>query len=431
MGKSTILSNMIHEDIQMGRGVCVIDPHGDLADDALASVPKHRVKDVVLFDPSDRDNPVALNMFDNEDPNKKPLIASGIVAVLKKLNADSWGPRLEYILRNTTLALLDFPGSTFLGILRMYTDEYFRNRVVKEIQDPVVKRFWIEEFGKLEQKQILEQVGSIQNKVGQFLSNSIIRNILGQTKSSIDIRKIMDEGKILIVNLSKGKIGEDNATLLGSMLITKIQLDVMGRADMKEEDRKDFYLYVDEFQNFATDSFGTILSEARKYKLNLTMANQYVAQMPDSVRDAVFGNIGSMVTFQVGVDDTPLFVRQYGEQVTETDLMEIGKFKYYTRMLINGMPSNPFSVDALPPPRDEVDHNTIIEAIRYSRDNYTKKSSEVEEEIDSWEKKYEDPKKGEKEKKLADKKSAYEAKKAQLIKEGKWDPAGFNKKKNG
>jgi hypothetical protein len=274
MGKSTLLENMIYSDIMSGKGVGVIDPHGDLADAVLNFVPSSRVNDVVLIDPSDKDYAVAFNMLENVDPALGSIVCSGLVGIFKKIYADSWGPRLEHILRNTILALLEYPGTSMLGITRILADESYRKKVVKNIQDPVVKSFWVDEFAKMQDKLRVEAISPIQNKVGQFLSSPTIRNIVGQPKSTIDLRFFMDKGKIVIVNLSKGKLGEDNSALLGAMFITKFQLDAMSRANIKEADRKDFYLYVDEFQNFATDSFATILSEARKYKLNLTMANQ-------------------------------------------------------------------------------------------------------------------------------------------------------------
>jgi len=307
MGKSTVLENMVYDDIQKGRGVAVVDPHGELADKVTAMIPKSRINDAVIFDPSDSNYPVSFNMLEVKSPDHRPLVASGLVGVFKKMYADSWGPRLEYILRNCILALTEFDGATLLGIPRMLIDPIYREKVVTQVTDPVVKTFWVDEFANMTDKLRTEAISPIQNKVGQFLSSPVIRNILGQAKSSIDIRFAMDTKKIFVVNLSKGKIGEDNSSLLGSMLITKFQLDAMSRADIDPEKREDFYLYVDEFQNFATDSFATILSEARKYKLNLVMANQYVQQMEEDVMYAVFGNVGSLIAFQVGFDDAEYF----------------------------------------------------------------------------------------------------------------------------
>ena len=317
MGKSTVLENMIIDDIWAGKGVAVVDPHGDLAEKIIEYIPKERINDVDYFNPADMDNPIAFNVVEQVEPHLRHLVASGLIGVFQKLWADSWGPRLEYILRNTILAILDYPGSTLLAVIRMLSDKGFREKVVENVKDPVVRSFWINEFAGYADKFASEAVSPIQNKVGQFLSSSLIRNIIGQVKSTIDMREIMDEGKILILNLSKGRIGEDNSQLLGSMLITKIQLAAMSRVDTPEKDRKDFYLYVDEFQNFTSDSFANILSEARKYRLNLTLAHQYVEQLTETVKPAVFGNVGTMIVFRVGATAAEELVQEFAPRFTE------------------------------------------------------------------------------------------------------------------
>ncbi|MFA5829101.1 MAG: DUF87 domain-containing protein [Candidatus Gracilibacteria bacterium] len=384
MGKSTLLENMIFADIQAGRGLAVVDPHGDLADDVLNFIPARRTNDVIIFDPSDRDFPVAFNMLENIDPALNSIVCSGLVGIFKKIYAESWGPRLEHILRNTVLSLLEYPNTTMLGIPRILQDKDFRARVVRKITDPIVKSFWVNEFEKMDPKIRVEAISPILNKVGQFLSSPIIRNILGQPKSAIDLRFAMDHKKIVIVNLSKGKIGEDTSSLLGSMMITKFQLDAMSRANVPEEDRTDFYLYVDEFQNFATDSFSTILSEARKYRLNLTMANQYIAQMPEEVRDAVFGNVGSVLSFQVGFDDAEFLSGQYGEEVLPNDLVALSKYTAYTRLLIDGMPSKTFSMDTLAPPQFDQEEGRLEKVIKLSRERYATPREIVEDKIRRW-----------------------------------------------
>lgn len=384
MGKSTLLENMIYSDIQAGKGVAIVDPHGDLAEDVLNFVPSHRTNDVVIFDPSDRDFPVAFNMLENIDSSLNSIVCSGLVGIFKKIYADSWGPRLEHILRNTILSLLEYPDTTMLGIPRILQDKDFRSKVVRKISDPIVKSFWINEFEKMDPKNRIEAISPILNKVGQFLSSPIIRNILGQPNSAIDLRFAMDHKKIVIVNLSKGKIGEDNSSLLGAMIITKFQLDAMSRANVPEKDRVDFYLYVDEFQNFATDSFATILSEARKYKLNLTMANQYIAQMPEEVRDAVFGNVGTIVSFQVGFDDADYLYKQYGEEVTATDLVSLSKYTAYSRLLIDGMPSKTFSMETMPPPKLSVEEGRREKIIKMARERYSTSRAVVEDKIRRW-----------------------------------------------
>ncbi|MFC1616483.1 type IV secretory system conjugative DNA transfer family protein [Patescibacteria group bacterium] len=384
MGKSTLLENMIFSDIIAGKGVGVIDPHGDLAEAVLNFVPSNRTNDVILIDPSDREYAVAFNMLENVDPALNSIVCSGLVGIFKKIYAHSWGPRLEHILRNTILALLEYPGTTMLGITRILQDYEYRNKIIKKIQDPVVKSFWYEEFNKMPEKTRVEAVSPIQNKVGQFLSSPIIRNVVGQVKSTVDIRFAMDKGKIVIINLSKGKIGEDNSALLGAMFITKFQLDAMSRANIPEKDRKNFYLYVDEFQNFATESFATILSEARKYKLNLTMANQYIAQMEDEVRDAVFGNVGSILSFQVGFDDAEYLSLQFGEQVLPSDLVSLSKYNAYMKLLVDGMPTKTFSLVTLPPPEFEIDPNRVDKVKKVTRERYANKTTVIEDKIKRW-----------------------------------------------
>ncbi len=384
MGKSTLLDNMILSDIQAGKGVAVVDPHGDLADHILDNIPSNRTNDVIVFDPSDRDHPVAFNMLENIDPAMNSVVASGLVGIFKKLYADSWGPRLEHILRNTILSLLEYPNTTMLGIPRILADADFRRRVVRKISDPIVKKFWADEFEKMHERQRTEAISPIQNKVGQFLSSSIIRNIVGQPKSMIDLRYVMDNKKIFVCNLSKGKIGEDNSSLLGSMIITKFQLDAMSRSNIPEKDRTDFYLYVDEFQNFATDSFATILSEARKYRLNLTMANQYIAQMSEEVQDAVFGNVGTLMSFQVGYDDAEAISKQFSEIALPNDLVQLPKYNLYAKLLIDGMPSQPFSAATLSPAEGAVEDGRRDKVIRLSRERYAKPRAVVEDKIKRW-----------------------------------------------
>ena len=385
MGKSVLLENMVYSDVNAGKGVAVIDPHGDLADAIIDCVPSHRINDVVILDPSDVSHPFAFNMLEyTEDPNQRNLMVSGLLGVFKKMYSESWGPRLEHILRNCLLALAEYPNTSVLGVMRILVDNDYRRRVVDKVTNPMVRSFWIDEFGKMQDRMRTEAISPIQNKVGQFLSSPMIRNIIGQVKSTVNIRFMMDTGKIIVINLSKGKIGEDNSSLLGSMLITKFQLDAMSRASIAEKDRRDFYLYVDEFQNFATDAFATILSEARKYKLNLTMANQYVAQMPDEVRDAVFGNVGTSLCFQVGFDDAEYFSNQFSEEVLPNDIVTIAKYNAYTKLMIDGMPSKTFSLATLPPPEINIDEERREKIVRLSRERYCKPREVVEDKILRW-----------------------------------------------
>ena len=382
VGKTTLIENMLVQDVKNGKGVALVDPHGDVAERILDAIPPERTNDVVYFDPADVHFPVAFNVLEAIDPDYKYLVASGLVSALKKMWADSWGPRLEYILRNTILALLDYPGSTMLGITRMLADKNYRKKVVTQIKDPVVRSFWIDEFANYNERFRSEAISPIQNKVGQFLSSAIIRNIVAQPKSTIDMKDIMDSGKILIVNVSKGRIGEDNSALLGAMIITKIQLAAMDRAKIPEEERRDFYLYVDEFQNFATESFASILSEARKYRLNLIIAHQYITQMEEPVRDAVFGNVGTLITFRIGAFDAEYLEKEYAPQFTEADLVNLDKYNAYIKLMINGVTSAPFSMETIPPTAEMYDSEAKV--ISVSRERYARKREVVEEKIARW-----------------------------------------------
>lgn len=384
MGKSTLLENMIISDMNAGRWVAVVDPHGDLAEAVIWHIPKNRTNHTIIFDPSDKHWPISFNMLEDINPEHRSLVASGLVGIFKKIFWDSWGPRLEHTLRNTILALLEYPNSTLISIPLMLTSDAFRQRVVSKVTDPVVKKFWTHEFGKLNPSQRTETVSPILNKVGQFLSSPLLRNVLGQWKNSFSLRWAMDKWKIIIVNLSKWKIGEDASSLLWAMLITKFQLDAMSRADIPEKDRTDFYLYVDEFQNFATDSFATILSEARKYKLNLVMANQYIDQMPDEVKGAVFGNVWTLVSFQVWPNDAKLIKEALWWTITENDLINAKKYNAYLKLLVDGMPSNIFSAAMFPPiKKDEQElQSRYTKILQVSREKYCKPKAQVEEKID-------------------------------------------------
>ncbi|MFH1326212.1 MAG: type IV secretion system DNA-binding domain-containing protein [Candidatus Falkowbacteria bacterium] len=384
MGKSVLQENMIINDIQAGYGIAVVDPHGDLVEKVVKYIPPHRINDVIYFNPSDIDHPVAFNVVEKVKPEYRHLVASGLIGIFQKLWADSWGPRLEYILRNAILAILDYPDSTLMGVTRMLSDKSFRKKVVDQIQDPVVKAFWVNEFAGYADKFASEAVSPIQNKVGQFLSSSLIRNIVGQVKSSIDIRGVMDEGKILLMNLSKGHIGEDNSALLGAMMITKIQLAAMSRVDIPEEERKDFYLYVDEFQNFATSSFANILSEARKYRLNLIMAHQYIEQLGEDIWAAVQGNVGTLVVFRVGAADAEILVKEFEPQYEEGDLVNLPKYNFYIKLMIDGVASNPFSAIGLPPKTKAEETGNTEKVIKISRERYAGQRDVVEEKIIRW-----------------------------------------------
>jgi len=383
MGKTTLLANMAAQDIQDGFGMAFIDPHGEQAEELLDYVPKERVKDVVYLNPSDIGYPIGFNIMEVKDPDVRHLIASGLMGVFKKIWPDVWSARMEYILNNSILALLEYPGSSLLGINRMMADVDYRQKVIDKVTDPVIKAFWTQEFARYTQRYEVEATAAIQNKVGQFISNPLIRNILGQTKSTIDMRDIMDGGKILIVNLSKGRMGEANSMLLGALVITKLYLAAMSRVEIKEKERKDFFLYVDEFQNFATESFASILSEARKYRLCLIMAHQYITQMEEMVSDAVFGNAGTIISFRIGAEDGEYLEKEFFPVFAVGDFVNLPKFNIYTKLMIDGVAGRPFSAETLPPiPKQE--HSFRDEIIQNTRNKYAVKREIIEQEIAEW-----------------------------------------------
>jgi len=381
-GKSGTLELFALSDIFHNQGYAIIDPHGDFAVDNMRFIPGSRLQDVVYFNPADTAYPLGFNPLEVTNPAQKTNISSEVIGVLKRMFGESWGPRLEYILRYTILALLDRPSTTMLDITRMLTDKKFRNETLAYCTDTVVLNFWKIEFASWNDKFQSEAIAPVLNKVGAFTANPVIRNIIGQPKSTFNIRQIMDEGKILIVNLSKGLIGEDNAAILGAFMVTKIQLAAMSRSDIANiEDRRPFYLYVDEFQNFATDSFATILSEARKYGLNLTVANQYISQMTDTVRDAVFGNVGTMISFRVSADDAPILSKQFEPQFESNDLLQMHNRHFIINMVIRGEKAPAFSATTLTLPPPQVDNTGRI--IENTRRYYSRNRAEVEQEISS------------------------------------------------
>jgi hypothetical protein len=374
MGKTSLLLNMAVSDIRNGSGLAFVDPHGDVADALLDYIPEDRIKDVVYFNPQDLEYPIAFNVLGDVPENQRHIVSDGLVGVFKKIWADSWGPRLEYILRNAILTLLENESSTLLDIMRILVDKNFRANIVYKMQDPVLKQFWLNEYDGYTDKLLVEAISPIQNKVGQFTSSPLIRNIIGQPKSSFNLREIMDQKKILIMNLSKGAVGEGGAQLLGAMMITKMQLAAMSRVDIPENERKDFYAYIDEFQNFSTDSFAEILSEARKYKLSLILAHQYIEQLSEVVRGAVFGNVGTTIVFRIGAADAEFMEREFTPVLTIEDLVNLPKWKIYLKLMIDGVTSQPFSADTLPDPEPELISNRD-KIIEFSRQTYGNKKS--------------------------------------------------------
>lgn len=387
-GKTTLIENMVLQDIHSGRGLCVIDPHGEFVERVLAQIPSERAEDVVYFNPVDSDYPIGFNILDVPDLRYKHLVVSDLMGIFTKIWANVWSARMEYIMQNCILALLDTPGTTLLGITRILVDKDYRQKIIANVKDPVVRSFWVNEYETWRDQFRNEAIVPIQNKVGQFLNTSFIRNIVGQPKSTLNVQEIMNDGKILLVNVSKGRIGEDNSQLLGAMLITKIQLAAIERVRIPEEDRQDFYMYVDEFQNFATDSFASILSEARKYRLNLIIAHQYIGQLvtdvSTKVRDAVFGNVGTKLSFRVGAPDAEFLATEYAPEFIEQDLVNLPNHTIYLRLMVDGVTSRPFSASTLAPLKFETDPGVKEKIITLSRQRYGVPRQQVEERIVQW-----------------------------------------------
>lgn len=390
-GKSTFLKNIALQDIKSGRGVCIVDPHGEFVEEILAMIPSERANDVVYFNPADSEYPIGFNVLEVPDvnnPEYKPIAASSLMGIFTKIWANVWSARMEYILNNAILALLDNPGSTLLGVQRILVDKEYRKEILSRVKDPILLAFWTQEYEQYDPRFRNEAIAPIQNKVGQFLSSSLIRNIVGQPHSTLNLYNAMNEEKIILVNVSKGRIGEDNSQLLGAMVITKLQLAAMERVRIPEEERKDFYLYVDEFQNFATDSFASILSEARKYRLNLVMAHQYIGQLVTDtstrVRDAVFGNVGTIVIFRIGAADAEFLESEFTPEVTIEDLVGLPNHRIFLKLMIDQVRSRPFSATTLPPLAIEVAEGSMKNVIEASRKKYTRRRREVEEEMSRW-----------------------------------------------
>ncbi|MBI5220750.1 MAG: type IV secretion system DNA-binding domain-containing protein [Candidatus Liptonbacteria bacterium] len=388
-GKTTLENNMIIQDIVNGEGLAVIDPHGDLVENILDRIPEHRMDDVVYFNPADSEYHIGFNILDLPDPKYKHLVASGLMGIFTKIWQNVWSARMEYIMNNAILALLDTPGSTLLGITRILVDKDYRQMIINNVKDPVVRSFWISEFESWRDQFRNEAIAPIQNKVGQFLSTALIRNIVGQAKSSISFDDLVNTGKVFLVNVSKGRIGEDNSALLGAMIITKLQLAAMERVRIPEEERVDFYLYVDEFQNFATDAFASILSEARKYRLDLIVAHQYIGQLVtdlgDSrsakVRDAIFGNVGTMIMFRIGAADAEFLENEFTPEFTIEDMVNLPNRHVYLKLMVDGVTSRPFSAATLPPFKYEAAAMSRERIIQNARKRYARPNYQVEEEI--------------------------------------------------
>ncbi len=384
MGKSTLLLNCIVQDIRNGNGVAVLDPHGDLVERVLDYIPARRINETIYFNPADVEHPIAFNPLYHTDRSQKHLVASGLVQVFKKIWADSWGPRMEYVLRNAILALLDTTGHSLLAISRMLVDDQFRSKVVAGIKDPVVRHFWVKEFEEYPKVFRTETISPIQNKVGQFLSNPLVRNIVGQTRTKFDLTGVINNGGILLLNLSKGRIGEDNSSLLGSLMVTQLYLASLRRAKVPEDERRDFYVYIDELQSFVTEDFPSILSEARKYRLNIAgMANQFISQLPESMASAILGNVGTLIAFTVGSEDAELLEREFHPEFNADHLQTLPKYNIYLKLSIDGSTSTPFSAETIPPLSSEsLSHRAKI--LEQTRQRYCANEKKIESKIEKW-----------------------------------------------
>ena len=383
-GKSTLIKNMVIQDLRLNHGVALIDPHGDLVEDILNFIPKTRTNEVIYFNPADTSFPVAINILEAKGDEEKQLVASSLISVFKHLWKEFWGPRLEHILYNCVLALMDTPGQTLLGVYRMLVDDEFRKLIVGNIKDPIVKMFWVDDYESYDLRFRKEIISPVQNKVGQLLTSPQMRNIVGQSKSSVDFGFVMDNKRILLANLSKGKVGEDKSNLLGSAIVTKMYLSALERQNQPEESRQDFYLYIDEFQNFSTDIFPSILSEARKYRLNLNLAHQYLYQLPEAIKHAVFGNVGSVISFRVGSYDAKELAEEMKPVFTSEDLENLDNHHIALRLLIDGKMSHAFSAITFPPLKPtgrEAERDTVL---RISRERYATPRDIVEEKLKNW-----------------------------------------------
>jgi hypothetical protein len=388
VGKSELLKQMILQDIAEGKGIAVVDPHGDLIEDILELIPPQRAEDVILFDPSDTDRPLGLNMLEAQTEQEKHYIVSSIVGLMYKLydpnKTGIIGPRFEHAIRNAMLTVMYEKGSTFIEVVRALTDANFVQELLPKVEDPIVRRYWTDQIAQTSDFHKSETLDYIVSKFGRFVTNKMMRNIIGQSQSAFDFRKVMDDGKILLVNLSKGKIGEENASFLGLVLVPKILVAAMSRQDMPQEQRRDFYLYVDEFQNFATPDFAQILSEARKFKLNLIVANQFIGQMDEEVKNAIFGNVGTIMSFRVGVNDAQYLSHEFQPTFSEADLINVDVFNTFVKTIVKNEPVTPFSMDTTKDMAKEkqMKNPRVAELIReLSRLKYGKEVKNLEVEI--------------------------------------------------
>ncbi len=381
-GKTTLLRNLILQHIELGHGVGLIDPHGDLAEELLHHIPPRRADHLVYFNPGDLEFPIGLNLLAHVEPDRRHLVASGIVGALKGIWRDSWGPRLEYILYNALSALLECENVTLLGVNRMLLDDRYRARILRQVKDPFIRAFWMEEYACYDERFKREAIAPIQNKLGQFLQSPVIRNILGQVRNKVSIPFVMDDSRLFLANLSKGRIGEDKANLLGSLLVTQFQLSAMARANQPEAERRDFYLFIDEFQNFSTDAFASILAEARKYRLCLVLSHQYIDQLSLPVRQAVFGNVGTLISFRIGHADAEVMAKEFGETFSVNMLADLGRFEAAVKLLEDGSNRQPFLAKMLPPLKGATGRRDRF--VARSRERFATRRGIVEKRLNRW-----------------------------------------------
>ena len=381
-GKTTLLRNLIVQHIALGHGVGLIDPHGDLAEELLNHIPPHRADHLVYFNPSDLEFPVGLNVLANVAPDERHLVASGVVSAFKGIWRDSWGPRTEYLLYNAVAALLDCQNATLLGVNRLFMDENYRAKVIRQIKDPFIRAFWAEEYANYDPRYLREAIAPIQNKLGQFLLNPVIRNILGQVKNKVDIPFMMDKGRLFIANLSKGQLGHEKANLLGSLLTTQFQLAAMARASRPERERRDFYLAIDEFQNFSTDAFASILAEARKYRLCLTLSHQYIDQLTLPARQAVFGNVGTLIVFRIGRTDAEVMAKEFSNTFSESTMADLDRYEVVVKLLVDGTNPEPFRAKIRPPLENRIGRKAKL--IVLSRERFAIPRSVIEDKLNRW-----------------------------------------------
>ena len=381
-GKTTLLRNLILQHIAQGHGVGVIDPHGDLAEELLNFIPPKRADDLVYFNPGDLEFPIGLNPIGNVSEDARHLAASGIVSAFKGIWRDSWGPRLEYILHNAVSALLECRNQTLLGVNRLLVDDEYRAKVIRQVKDPFIRAFWAEEYESYDERFKREAIAPIQNKLGQFLLNPVIRNILGQIKKKVDIPFVMDHGRLFIANLSKGRLGDDKANLLGSLLATQFQLGAMARARLPESERRDFYLFIDEFQNFSTDAFASILAEARKYRLCMALSHQYIDQLPLPIRQAVFGNVGTLIAFRIGSTDAEVMEKEFGKSFTASTLADLERYEAIVKLLVEGSNLEPFRARMLPPLGSRTGRKEKLIAL--SRERFAMPRRVIEGKLNRW-----------------------------------------------